>query len=267
MGMMMKMNPSANLTNNEGRHTAMTQRLVNTQLMTRRAALRTLGTGSLALALAGVMARGGVGTAAAAQAVQQYKTTTAVNFRAGPGTNYSVIQVIPAGGIVVHTGAVQNSFSEVSYGGTYGWVHKDYLVPVSGPAPVISGQGWTMSSVNLRSGPGTTYAALRVVPSGALIGTSTTVQNGFRSVAYQGQAGWMADAYISFTNGNGDDQGGHYKTTTASLNLRAEPSTTAKILTVIPAGARVQLLHTQVGQFVNVNYNGQQGWVAAAYLR
>jgi uncharacterized protein YraI len=199
MGMMMKMNPSVNLTNDEGMNTSMTQLLMTKQLMTRRDALRTLGAGSLALALAGLVAHSGTDNEAAAQAVQQYKTTTALNFRAGPGTSYPVIRVIPAGGIVAHTGMVKNSFYEVGYGDTYGWVHKDYLVPIRGPV--------------------------------------------------------------------GDDQGGNYKTTTASLNLRAEPSTAAKILTVIPAGARVQVLHTQAGQFVNVNYNGLQGWVAAAYLR
>ena len=303
--------------------------------MTRRSLLKLMGIGAAALAVTAVSTTEKAG----AQSYTQYKTTTALNLRSGPGTTYSIIRVIPAGGVVTYAGVSQNGFYKVGYGDSYGWAHSDYLTPAGGSSdPVISGEGWTTSAVNLRSGPSTSHQVLRVVPNGAKIGVSTTAQNGFRYVTYQGQTGWMADAYISSTSGGsqpdpvisgeawttsavnlrsgpstsnqvlrvvpsgakigvstterngflyvsyqgqtgwmstayiayrdggGDDQGGNYKTTTSALNLRAEPSTSAKILTVIPEGAQVQILHSQAGQYVNVNYNSLQGWVALAYL-
>ena len=49
-------------------------------------------------------------------------TTANVNFRTGPGTSYSVILVIPNGSTVNTTGAVQNGFTRLTYGGSTGWV-------------------------------------------------------------------------------------------------------------------------------------------------
>jgi uncharacterized protein YraI len=232
--------------------------------MNRRHLLKLIGIGTAAVAV-GVA---GGADLAGAQSATQYKTTAALNFRSGPGTSYSIIRVIPAGGIVTHTGKVQNSFYEVGYSGTYGWVHKDYLAPASGGTgadPVMVGTAVTTTAVNLRTGPSTGHQVLRVVAAGASVQISSTVQNGFRYVIHNGLAGWIADQYL--TAGAGDNQGGNYKTTTTALNLRAEPSTAAKILTVMPAGAKVQLLHTAVGSFANVNYNGMQGWAHLDYLK
>jgi uncharacterized protein YraI len=231
--------------------------------MNRRHLFKLMGLGAAAVAVGAAT----MPDLAGAQSATQYKTTTALNFRSGPGTSYSVIRVIPAGGIVAHTGKAQNYFFEVGYGGTYGWVHKDYLAPASGTGsdPVIVGSAATTSAVNLRSGPSTSHQVLRVVAAGATVQTSSTVQNGFRYVIHNGLAGWISDQYLSA--GGSDDQGGNYRTTTTALNLRAEPSTSARILTVMPAGARVQLLHTGVGSFGNVNYNGLQGWAHLDYLK
>jgi uncharacterized protein YraI len=93
---------------------------------------------------------------------------------------------------------------------------------------------------------------------------SNTIKNGFRYVIYDGQAGWISNAYITLSNP--DDQGTNYATATSNVNLRAEPSTSSAVLLVIPKGAKVQLLHTQVGDFLNANYGGKQGWVHKAYI-
>jgi uncharacterized protein YraI len=232
--------------------------------MNRRHLLKLIGIGTAAVAV-GVA---GVAENAGAQSYTQYKTTTALNLRSGPATTYSVIKVIPAGGVVTYAGVSQNGFYKVGYGDAYGWAHKDYLAPVSGGTgsdPVMLGSASTTTAVNLRSGPSTSHQVLRVVAAGASVQISSTVQSGFRYVIHNGLAGWIADQYLSA--GGSDDQGGNYRTTTTALNLRAEPSTSAKVLTVMPAGARVQMLHTGVGSFANVNYNGMQGWAHLDYLK
>ncbi len=50
------------------------------------------------------------------------------------------------------------------------------------------------------------------------------------------------------------------------MNLRAEPSTSARILTVMPSGARVMLLDGYSNGFRKVSYNGLTGWAYTAYL-
>jgi uncharacterized protein YraI len=55
--------------------------------------------------------------------------------------------------------------------------------------------------------------------------------------------------------------------TTANLNLRKSPSTSAAILAVIPSGTIVTLLDpSQTNGFDHVSYDGTAGWAYSAYL-
>jgi uncharacterized protein YraI len=230
--------------------------------MNRRSILKKTLVGAGAAALA---ARS-IGPAFANHTSQTYTVSANANFRSGPGTNYAIISVIYKGATFQINGQVENGYAGIIYNGKSGWVLASLVVAAGGSSsPVISGIGWTTSAVNLRSGPGTSYAVLRVVPYAAQVGTSTTVTNGYRYVTHNGLAGWMSSGYISTTNP--DDQSGNYATTTANVNFRTEPSTSSAIIQVIPAGAKVQVLHTQAGDFINVNYNNKQGWVHKAYLK
>jgi uncharacterized protein YraI len=54
------------------------------------------------------------------------------------------------------------------------------------------------SNVNLRKGPGTSYAILLVIPSGSIVTLlSTTQQNGFYNISYGGSTGWSHSAYLT----------------------------------------------------------------------
>jgi zinc D-Ala-D-Ala carboxypeptidase len=237
----------------------------STSTMTRRSAFKVFAGAGAALVAAAV-----AGPAVLANhTAQLYTVSSNANFRTGPGTGYAIITVIATGATFTLNGQSQNGYAGITYQGRTGWVLASLVVAAgSTPTdPVISGVAYTTAAVNLRSGPSTSNAILRVVPKDAKIGTSTTERNGFLYVSHSGLVGWMSTAFIAYRDAPSDDQGGNYKTATVALNLRAEPSTSAKILTVIPAGAKVQLLHTQVGQFGNVNYGGYQGWAALAYLK
>jgi uncharacterized protein YraI len=218
-----------------------------------------------------VVAAGGGGTPTTPTITGQAWTTSAVNLRTGPGTSYAVLKVVPSGSVIGTSTTVQNGFRFVKAGTASGWVSDAYLAPYSpGPSagnpPAITGVGVTLSSVNLRSGPGTSYGVLKVVPAGAKIGTSTTVQNGFRYVSHNGLGGWMAEAYIGFGDGGGGPVPS-YQTTTANLNLRAEPSGSAPILLVVPSGSKVVPNGSMAYGYAQVTYNGVKGWVLAAYLQ
>ncbi len=192
-------------------------------------------------------------------------TTAALNMRTGPSTRYAIVRVVPKGASVTVYNKGSAGYILAAYAGSTGYVLGAYLsAGGTTPDPVISGTARTTSAVNLRSGPSTSNQVLRVVAAGATVQISGTVKNGFRYVVHNGLSGWIADQYLSQSS---DDQGGNSKTTTTALNLRAEPSTSARILTIMPAGARVQLLHTAANGFANVNYNGKQGWAHLDYLK
>ena len=231
---------------------------------TRRAVLgKALGLGA-AVAAGAVAARPML---ASASETGYYRTTSVLNLRSGPGTGYGVIVVMPANAMVTSLGAISNGFRKVSYLGTVGWAHQDYLVVTNGgstDSPVIVGSARTTAAVNLRSGPSTGNSVLRVVAAGASVEISNTVQNGFRYVIHQGLAGWISDQYLS--QGSEEPYDPNYATTTAALNLRAEAFLSARVLAVMPSGARVKLLDGYANGFRKVSYNGLIGWAATAYL-
>jgi uncharacterized protein YraI len=230
--------------------------------MNRRSILKTLaGTGAAALTLRAMT------PAFANHTAQTYTVSSNANFRSGPGTSFSIISVIYKGAPFQINGQVQNGYAGIIYNGKSGWVLASLVVAAgsTGSDPVITGQAFTSSAVNLRSGPGTTYSVLRVVPGGSRIGTSTTVTNGYRYVTHNGLAGWMSDTYISFSAGEGPVPA--YQTTTANLNLREQPNTTSKILLVIPVATKVVPTGAFQINFAQVTYNGVKGWVSMAYLK
>ena len=150
------------------------------------------------------------------------QSTTDLNLRSGAGTSFDVVDVIPAGGQVELTGSRQNGFAQVAYNGSQGWAFEQYLTiggtapapdagsepaptssPSSGSAP--SGPLWATVSLNLRSGPGTTYSILTVMPAGSS-GTSTgQSQNGFWSLNYNGTNGWATSSLLSTEGGSAVD--------------------------------------------------------------
>lgn len=232
--------------------------------MTRRSVLRTLGLSGASMVALSTM-RVAADSSADRHTSQLYTVTAASNFRAGPGTNHPVIAVIPKGATFTLTAQEQNNFYGVNYHGA-GWVYAPLIVPAGtseSPDPVIVGEARTSTAVNLRSGPSTGHMVLRVVPAGAAVQVSNTVQNGFRYVVHEGLAGWMFDEYLVWGT---HQPPGETFTTTAALNLRAEPSTSAKILLVMPEGARVDALDAWANGFRKVSYKGTVGWAYTAYL-
>jgi uncharacterized protein YraI len=201
-----------------------------------------------------------------AAATGYYRTTAALNLRTGPGTRRRVLRVMPANALVSDLGGNKNGFRQVSYEGTNGWAYLAYLTVADGgqnPDPVIGGTARTTTAVNLRSGPSIGHQVLRVLSRDTRVQTSTTVQSGFRYVVHDGLAGWVYDDFLA-TEGDSPAEGTLVATT--ALNLRAEPSTSAKVLRVMPAGSAVKPTGRGSGQYAQVVYQGITGWAATAYL-
>ena len=134
--------------------------------------------------------------AAGASPLWSPATTTAdLNLRAGPGTTYEVLTVMPAGSQVsALTEEPQNGFVRVRYGGREGWASATYLA--SGGGDDVPGTATTTVDLNLRAGPGTTYEVVLVMPAGSTVTLTGESTNGFAAVAYKGTYGWAYEAYL-----------------------------------------------------------------------
>jgi uncharacterized protein YraI len=127
-------------------------------------------------------------------------TSSAVNLRKGAGGSYSVLRVLPSGATVEIYDAYENYYWLVRYQGQFGWVHADYLMHGSsggGDVPVFTGMGTTTAAVNLRSGAGTGYSVLQVVPKGVAIELYAGPAGNWQRVRYAGKFGYIHSDYIS----------------------------------------------------------------------
>jgi uncharacterized protein YgiM (DUF1202 family) len=231
--------------------------------MDRRRVLRVaLGVGSAALA-GGALTKGAQATSGPAY----FRTTANLNLRAKASTSGKVLLVIPVNSLVDNYGQSSNGYYKVAYKGTVGWAYSDYLeqvIPGDGDPDVnIIGNAVTTSAVNLRTGPSTAYDVLQVVKKGKSVEISDLVSGGYRYVIVDGTSGWIYDQYLD----QGDAEGPIDFLTTSAVNLRKDPSTSAKIIKVVPKGATVTDYDLVMSNgYRGVDYKGTVGWIYDAYL-
>lgn len=151
---------------------------------------------------------------------------SSLNMRSGPGTGYSKVGSVPASATLTITGS-ENGWYKTSYNGLTGYVSGDYVTvteTTSGsttpstpetpatpespsetkpetPAPSTSGTGKLNtggSSLNMRSGPGTSYRKVGSIPATATL-TITGKENGWYKTSYNGVTGYVSGDYVTFT--------------------------------------------------------------------
>jgi SH3-like domain-containing protein len=218
----------------------------------------------------GLIAGAGVavasGSIATATSGVTYTTTNATNLLTEPDASSMVITTLGPGEIVVdYDNEIVNGFRSVDAYGNVGWVPISDLVEGGSddptpPDPVIIGGARTTADVNFRSAPNSGDNVIEVVAAGTWVDISATVQNGYRLVVYNGQAGWISDAYLG-----GDDEGAFV--TTAEVSLHSGPDASYPVVLELPAGATVvDYVDEIVNGFRHVDYQGTTGWVSTAYL-
>lgn len=206
-------------------------------------------------------------------------TTVALNMRSGPGLSNGIVTVIPAGATVQVTGAAQSGFLPVSWNGSTGWASSSYLT-LSGssgtPSGSATGSASTTVSLNMRSGPGTGYGIIRVLPAGTTVSLTGQRSGEFVSISYSSSSGWVAERYL--TSGSAAPAPAPAPqpqpapavgtaTTTVALHLRSGPGSWNASLAVMPAGATVTVTGTARDGWLPITYNGISGWSASQFLQ
>jgi uncharacterized protein YraI len=186
-----------------------------------------------------------------------------LNLRSGASLADRVIAVMPAGAGVTLSGQEINRFVFVTWGLEKGWAHRDYL-DISPPPAGTTETSITTDRLNLRSGPSLLDPVLTVMPKGATVTLTGQSSNGYRSVTYQGQAGWAFAAYLGGEAPPTVPTG--TAVTTAALNMRSGPSLGDRVITVMPAGAVVTLTGESRNGFRSVTWSGFSGWASSDWL-
>ncbi|HYI25319.1 MAG TPA: SH3 domain-containing protein [Thermomicrobiales bacterium] len=195
--------------------------------------------------------------------------TAGARLRSGPGTGYATIASLAKGAEVRYLadGGTANGYRwykvRVLSTGKEGFVAASLLsAPDGGSDPVIIGIMYTTATVNLRSGPSTSNSVLKVVPANSAVQASDTARNGYRYVIISGLAGWISESYLAHRDAPSE---GTF-TTTARLNLRAQPSSTAAVILTMPENSVVTALAGTAPGWRQVSYKGTVGWASTNYL-
>ena len=234
----------------------------------------------------------------------QAKLTADVNLRRGAGTNYGVIKVIGTGTTVTVTDASNSQWYKVKLSdGTEGYLFSEYLKVTSGdinsakpsatptPTPAPSNgtvQAKTTSDLNVRKGSGTSYGIIKVIDMNVTVTvTEATNSSWYKVKLSDGTEGYLAAQYLKITSGDinsvkpgnsGDDNTnngnnsnapatGEYVRVTVGLNLRSEPNTSCKVLTVLSTGTVLNVLDRKTSGWVHVRTTGgAEGYVSAEYV-
>lgn len=247
-----------------------------------RLASAALGIGIVAGSLLGAVQvdaapRGGSGAVSSKQYAcwcEAKVTTSSLNLREGPGTNYDVLYVMPEGLEVqadLSPDMHQNGFVHISWddGENYGWAYEAYLADVGTQSPgyPITGTAVTTDRVNFRQGPGTDYYVQSVLAAGTVVNISDEIVGNFRYVQYGGTDGWIHNGYLDTDGGAVDGAGEVAMTTTTRLNLRAGSTFDAEVIAVMPEGATVYGMDVVVNGFRRVTFGPLEGWAYDAYLQ
>ena len=223
---------------------------------------------------------------------QSAKTTEYVNFRSGPGTNYSSKGVIASGTTVTVTDRSNSQWYAVRLAnGSTGYIFAQYLkvtgtssaTPTQAPSNDGTVQAKLTADVNLRRGAGTNYGVIKVIGTG----TTVTVTDASNSQWYKvklsdGTEGYLFSEYLKVTSGNIDSakpsakptptpapsNGTVQAKTTSDLNVRKGPGTSYGIIKVIDMNVNVTVTEATNSSWYKVKLSdGTEGYLAAQYLK
>ena len=225
-------------------------------------------TGLTAILIAAMLATG-VG----AVSIGGGTTTTAVNFRTGPGTGNSIIATLPAGTAVIVQESAGNGWYKIIYNGTTGYMSGDYL-KITNTASGSFGTGTvTASSVNFRDGASMSAGVIAGLPNGTQVKV-IGVNGNWYQVEYNGRTGYISSDYLKLSGGSPTPStpsgtqpaGGTSGTVNGDyVRMRSGPGTGYSILGTYNKGTALTINGTESG-WTKVTIGGVNGYIRSDYV-
>lgn len=208
-------------------------------------------------------------------------TNSTVNVRAAASENAVVRGTLPHGAQVIII-ANDGTWCEVKTAELEGYIKAEFLTyntdeePYATPSPevpAVIGYAYVTTpsgSLNLRSAADSDSLILAQIPRMTKVPLYET-KSGWACVLYNGQKGWVMTSFLTMTGTENPDadskeEGNETaKVTGGGLNLRAAPSTAARLFVQIPDGTIVNVIEKS-GAWSKTTYRGYTGWVMSKYL-
>ena len=123
--------------------------------------------------------------------------STRLNVRSSPSTSGTIVSGLNKGSYVTLV-SKSGSWWQVEYAsGRYGWCHGDYIETVPLQTATVSADGYRL---NIRSGPGTSYAVRSQFSDGASVKVLSS-SSGWAKVLYGGSnVGYVSEAYLRYAS-------------------------------------------------------------------
>ena len=193
-----------------------------------------------------------------------YVIANRVNFRSGPSTSYSVIGKL-SNGDKVEVISTSNGWSKIKYNGKTGYVSSQYLSSSTAPESTTTTTKYVNTlSLNVRSGPSTSYSVIGKVSEGDKVEVIST-SNGWSKIKYNGKTGYVSSQYLSSSTAPESTTTTTKYVNTLSLNVRSGPSTSYSVIGKVSEGDKVEVISTSNG-WSKIKYNGKTGYVSSQYL-
>lgn len=224
--------------------------------------------GVTAVLLGGV---GGVllGTQAIAQ-TQTLTATTSVHIRSKASTSSTILGVLYQGQQIKSTGSSSNGWTPVTYNGKTAYVFSSYLKVAgttvsSGTSTTPASTMRTTTTLNVRTGPSTSYTVVGQLPSGTAVSLTGTVSGNWAQITYNGQRRWVASGYLTASSANLTVKS--TGVTTSATSVRASASSSAKQVAIVKSGATLQLTGTKSGSFTQIVWQGSAAWILSSCVK
>ncbi len=211
--------------------------------------------------------------------VNNPKSTSFLNLREMPSYSAKVLGIYYNGAQCVIL-SEYNGWYEVQIDGMTGYFRREF-VRVSGSAGNVSTATIVTpgsTSLNLRSGPSTSYDVLGKYYGGRVVSVLLK-GNSYYKVSVDGKEGYMAKSYLSESGSSSSSSGTHKPTTKGYvivnnpnhgnyLNLREQPTTSSKILAQYKNGTRFEVIaQGETWCKLYGSASGRVGYMMTKYLK
>ena len=207
-------------------------------------------------------------------------TTSTLNVRSGVGTSNSIIGKVHKGDRVELLASKSGWYKIRLSNGSTGWASGDYITKGSNNSSsnsgevAVSGYGTvTTSTLNVRSGAGTSYSIVGKVYKGNKVELLASKNGWYKIKLSNGKTGWASSDYITKGSDNsGNDSGevaisGYGTVTTSTLNVRSGAGTSYSVVGKVYKGNKVELLASKNGWYKIKLSNGKTGWASSDYIK
>lgn len=201
--------------------------------------------------------------------------TEILNVRSDSSTTSSIVGKLTEG-TTVNVYSSNNDWAQIEFEGQKRYVASEYLTvntSISKSSTSTATALYTAKeATNMYSSMTTSSSVVSAIPKGATITYISThgATGSWYKVSYNGKIGYVAQKYFSaYEGGSVTPQVNPTHMTTDSTKVYASITTTSRVLTTLPKGAKVSLqsLYGATNSWGKISYNGINGYVAMRDLQ